>query len=347
LSICLADRLNSVYKNNKQYKSHGLSHSSTHYVIPERSNQLLAAGLLGLQLCALVLLPLFWLLWPSMKTVLLPLAVAMLVLLALCSTTLWALIHEAIHGLLSASTKRNLFWGRALAIAHGCPLRMLRHGHLHHHRNSRGPADRSEVYDPQQQASWSAALAHYLRIGGGLYVAELLFNLAIFLPRQRLEQMLQGAHPGSENAADLQRASRELFSGNHLRELRVDASLILVLYATALWLWGSLWWCLLLLLAWRALAISMVDNAFHYATPLDDKLYALNLRLPLWVSRSILHFNLHRAHHRDVRAPWSALPQIAELQADDPDFATAVLRQWRGPIALPLLQNLKPRQAVR
>jgi len=323
-----------------------LSPSSAHYVIPERSNQLLAAGLLCLQLSALLLLPGCWLLWSGAKPVLLPIALALLVLSALCSTTLWALIHEAIHGLISASTKRNRFWGRALAIVHGCPLRMLRHGHLHHHRNSRGPADRSEVYDPQHQARWSAALAHYVRIAGGLYVAELLFNLVIFLPRQRLEQMLQGAHPGAENAADLQRARRELFDGNRLRELRMDALSVLVLYATAVCLWGSLWWCLLVLLAWRALAISMVDNAFHYATPLDDKLYALNLRLPVWVGRGILHFNLHRAHHRDVRAPWSALPLIAELEADDPDFATAVLRQWRGPIALPELQNLRPRQAL-
>ena len=324
-----------------------MSHSSNRYCIPSRVNLLLAVILLGLHLIALLLLPVLWLLWPGAKPVLLPLALILLALAALCSSTLWALIHESIHGLFSADSKRNMSWGRALAIVHGCPLRMLRHGHLHHHRNSRGPADRSEVYDPQQQSRWAAALAHFLRIGGGLYVAELLFNLVIMLPRRRLESMLQAAHPGADQAADLQRARAELFSAQQLRELRMDAALVLALYATALWLWGGLWWCVLLLLIWRALAISLVDNAFHYATPLDDKFYALNLRLPLWLSRLILHFNLHRAHHRDVRAPWSALPQMAELEPSDPDFATAILRQWRGPIALPELQQLTPQQPPR
>lgn len=324
-----------------------MSDASAHYAIPQRSNQLLAAGLLCLQLSALLLLPVCWLVWPGIQSVAQPLAFTLLALAALFSTTLWALIHEAIHGLFSSDSERNQRWGRVLAIAHGCPLRMLRHGHLHHHRNSRGPADRSEVYDPQQEPRWRAALVHFLRIGGGLYVAELLFNVVIFLPKSQLERVLHSTHPGADHAADLQRASKELISAQHLRELRMDAVLVLALYATALWLWGGLWWCVLLLLAWRALVISLVDNAFHYATPLDDKFYALNLRLPQWLSRTILHFNLHRAHHRDVRAPWSALPQIAELDAHDPSFVRAVLRQWRGPIALPALQSVKRRSPIQ
>ncbi len=320
-----------------------MSDTSTHYAIPQRSNQLLAAGLLCLHLSALLLLPVCWLVWPHIQSVAQPLALTLLALAALSSTTLWALIHETIHGLFSSDSERNQRCGRMLAIAHGCPLRMLRHGHLHHHRNSRGPADRSEVYDPQQEPRWRAALVHCLRIGGGLYVAELLFNVVIFLPKSQLERVLHSTHPGADHAADLQRAGKALLSAQHLRELRMDAALVLALYATALWLWAGLWWCVLLLLAWRALVISLVDNAFHYATPLDDKFYALNLRLPQWLSGTILHFNLHRAHHHDVRAPWSALPQIAELDAHDPGFLRAVLRQWRGPIALPELQSEKRR----
>ena len=311
-----------------------------HYAIPERTNRMLTACLLGLHVLVLLVLPMIWRWLPGGASAGWPLIVVALVLLALTSSTLWALIHEAMHGLLSSDEQRNRRCGRSLAIVHGCPLRMLRHGHLHHHRNSRGLADRSEVYDPLTQSGWLAALAHYLRICGGLYVAELLFNLVIFLPQNLLQRMLQSTHPGADQASDLQRASMELFASNHLRELRMDASLVLILYAAAFCLWGGLWWCLLLVLGWRAVAISMVDNAFHYATPLDDKFYALNLRLPHWFSRGILHFNLHRAHHRDVRAPWSALPQIAELQADDPAFATAVLRQLRGPIPLPNLRGL-------
>jgi len=318
-----------------------LNRSCSRYVVPQRANSLLATVMLGLHLLVLFVLPLSWRLLPAGAGSGWPLLVAAMLLLALTSNTLWALIHEAIHGLLSSDERCNRIWGRMLAIVHGCPLRMLRHGHLHHHRNSRGPADRSEVYDPLEQSGWRAAMVHYVSVGGGLYAAELLFNLVIFLPRRLLQRMLRSAHPGADHAADLQRASTELFAGKHLRELRMDALLVLILYATAFWLWGGLWWCLLLVLGWRALAISMVDNAFHYATPLDDKFYALNLRLPHWLSRGILHFNLHRAHHRDVRAPWSVLPQIAELEAGDPGFASAVLRQLRGPIALPKLQSLK------
>ena len=263
-----------------------------------------------------------------------PAAALALVAAALVSTPMWALIHECIHGLGHPVRTINLGLGRGLAIFYGAPFRLLRHGHLHHHRTSRGPGDRAEVFDPAQQSLTAARLSYYARLLGGLYLLELVANLLLWLPQGMLYRVMRGMHPGGDDDREFRHAERELLAPAALRELRLDAAAVLVVYGVAFWLYGSAWWMLALVVAWRALSISLLDNSFHYATPLDDRLYATNLRLPDWAARAILNFNMHRTHHRHVATPWARLPERHEYAAGDCRFMAGVLRQLRGPIPL-------------
>lgn len=294
--------------------------------IPVTINLALALALALVHVAVLVLVPLGLLTGPA--------AALVLVAAALLSTPMWALIHECIHGLGHPARAINLALGRALSIVHGAPFRLLRHGHLHHHRTSRGPGDRAEVFDPAEQSVVAARLAYYARLLGGLYLLELAANLLLWLPRRLLYRVVRVMHPGSDDGREFRHAERELLAPAALRELRTDAVGVLAVYGGALWSYGAGWWLLALVLAWRALSISLLDNSFHYATPLDDRLYATNLRLPDWAARAMLNFNMHRTHHRHVATPWVRLPDRHEYAADDCRFVAGVLRQLRGPIPL-------------
>src|SRR6185369_8520147 len=68
--------------------------------------------------------------------------------IALVSNGFWALQHEAIHNLFAADQAVNRRAGRQMAVLFGSSFRILRFGHLMHHRVNRHPLDRPDSYDP-------------------------------------------------------------------------------------------------------------------------------------------------------------------------------------------------------
>lgn len=299
-----------------------------HASIPKRTNRVLAGALLAAHFMVLIVVPL-----SGMPLIL---AAVCLAVLALAGPTQWALIHEAIHGMLLPQRRANHVLGRVLAGCFGAPLRALRFAHLRHHRYNRTPQGREETYDPDVRSRSAAFVQHYLRIGIGLYAGELALNFLCWLPPRLLRPHLRRLCPDfADGTSGMARvAERELLDRAALREIRVDAFLVLVLYAIAFALYARHWPLLLAFFALRGFLASQFDHAPHHATPLDLRDYALNMPAPRWLSAWLLNFNLHRTHHLNPSLPWNALPRMTTFESGDIGFARAVLRQWRGPIAV-------------
>lgn len=305
--------------------------------IPTALNLLLVALFVAIALAQYLLLPLLLSLSAWWLLAILP--------LALTTTTFWSLIHEAIHGMLHPQRAINVGLGRLLTILFGSPFRLLRFGHLMHHRHNRTRLDRTEVFDPAEQPRWRAAMAFYPRLLGGLYLSELAACLLVWLPRPMIESLAvralgdSGAEEESSNDRLRGPLLRQLLSRDGLAELRLDALLILSLLAVTLWLYGPYWWALLLLLLLRGFLISFLDNSYHYGTPLDDIPFSYNLALPEWLSALILHFNKHHVHHLYPTLSWAGLARrFREEQGRyEGGMLSVAMRQLRGPIALPEL----------
>jgi fatty acid desaturase len=290
-----------------------------------RSNTRLAGFHLALQANQLFLLPLFllpfdprwgWLLLPGV----------------LLTNAWWAFIHEAIHGVMFEDRRTNRLAGRVNAVLYGAPFDLLRWGHLLHHAHSRTERERSEVYVAGRDNRLIATLGYYFRLLGGLYLVELLGGLLVLLPRKMACRVVDRIASPCNVVGEL---AERLLSAETLRDARLEALAIILVHAAAFALYGEHAWMLVLAVAGRGLLISLVDNAFHYATPLDDIRYARNLELPAALSRLILHFNLHGAHHLRSRVPWQQLPEWHRQSGNGYQggwFAT-VFRQLRGPIA--------------
>lgn len=269
----------------------------------------------------------------------------LLVLLAPASLTLWALIHECIHGSLGASARTTERVGRGLSILFGAPWRVLRLGHLLHHRHNREPHEATEVYDDRQRPGargWlRAAPGYYAQVLGGLYGAEVAASALAWLPAPLLRAWAQrtaGRAGGDARAAPLPRLLQSLSTPEARAELRLDGALIAALWAASALLYGRHAWMLAAALAARALLISLHDNVYHYGTPLAGGVGSgaggRNLGLPRALSAMLLHFNLHDTHHRHPRLPWYRLRSTwaAEQGRLDAGWAAALLGQLRGPL---------------
>jgi fatty acid desaturase len=298
--------------------------------IPVRINAALSALVVGVHGAALLALPAA----DAAPTVVLVTAIA---IAALGTPTHWALIHETIHGVLLPNRTANERLARVLAILFGVPFRAVRFAHLRHHRYNRTPWGREEVYDPADRSAFSAYALHYLRITFGLYLGELALSLLCWLPRPILRRHLHALCPDTSDGTPGMRvvADREVLSASALLQIRVDAILAVALYGGAFFLYGTRWPILAALLVVRGFISSQLDHAPHHGTPLERRDHALNLAAPRWLQHVLLNFNFHRAHHRHPHLPWRSLPSLADSEPGDISLARAVLRQWRGPIALP------------
>ncbi|MFC0506512.1 fatty acid desaturase [Micromonospora costi] len=283
----------------------------------------LVATALGVLCLQLVVLPL-WLL-PSNPTwgwLLAP--------LALLTTPYWSLLHDAIHGTLLARRTWNDRCGRALAVGYGAPFALLKTGHLLHHRYSRTRRERTEVYDPATTRWAAVAPGYYLRLVGGLYLAEVATVLLAAAPARAWRHLARRLDsPDTVTGLLLDGVRRR-----HLRQFRVDGLAVVLVHGAAGVAYGRHVWMLGAALAARAVLISVADNAYHYGTRLEASLEAMNLRLPRALETFVLAFNLHGVHHRHPGLPWHELRRAFTADADrfHLGWFDAVGRQVRGPI---------------
>lgn len=255
----------------------------------------------------------------------------LLVPLALANTPLWSLTHESIHGSLLHDRDWNDRLGRALAVGYGAPFALLKAGHLLHHRFSRTPRERTEVFDPATTGRVRRAPAYYVRLFGGLYLAEVVSVLLLFVPRRGWLALARTVDSPTSVSAQL----FEMVAARRLRVFRVDAALIIAVYALAFLAFGTHWWMLLAAIGGRAFIVSVADNAYHYGTELDAPLEAMNLELPRPLELFILAFNLHGVHHQYPGLAWHSLRAAFENDGArfDMGWFAAAGRQIRGPIA--------------
>jgi fatty acid desaturase len=256
-----------------------------------------------------------------------------LITLPLMTTPFWSLIHEAIHGTLHGSRAWNDRLGRIQAVFYGAPFVLLKTGHLLHHRFSRTPRERVEIFDPAKTTWGRVAPVYYLRLLIGLYLIELASVALAVLPAGALRRLARRAEsPNTVAGLLFDRIAQDRVRS----QFRVDSAAVVVVYATAVLLYGAHFWMLLVAILCRAMVVSIADNSYHYGTKLDAPLEAMNLRLPRPLERFALNFNLHDVHHRHPGLRWYELrPKF--LDEGSPyhlGWLAATGRQFRGPIKL-------------
>lgn len=294
-------------------------------------NIALLAVMASLTLGALVLLPWF----------LLPMSAfwgLLLAPIALLTNGFWALHHEAIHGGFHPNPRANAAAGRVMAVLLGSSFAVLRFGHLMHHRYNRNPLDRPDVFDPAKRSRLAARPGFLLNLICGPYLIEIAVPLACCLPRSLVRRIVDRVYRGDHPALSAihQSATRLFLDPRRLATIRTDALLSTGLIGLSVYLYGPYWPMLAAFLLARGVLISVLDNVYHFGTPIDRPDYARNLSLPAPFRLLLLNMNLHRVHHRRPALPWWALPDALAAVGDgfDGRLLPAALAQFAGPVPI-------------
>lgn len=316
---------------NKETSGTWRLHRTLHASRYRRINLALLAVMASVTIGGLIVLPL-WLLPidPRWGWLLAP--------VALLTNFFWALHHEAIHGGFHGDKQRNMLAGRVMAVLLGSSFQVLRFGHLMHHRHNRNPIDRPDTYDPAVTPRLWARVTFLANLVFGIYLAELAVPIACWLPRPLIRRIVDKVYAGDDPAlVAIRLAAHRLFlDPRRLRIIRTDALLAAALIAVSAVAFGRHWPMLAAFLIARGVLISVFDNVYHFATPIDRPDYARNLSLPGPLRLLILNMNLHRVHHQRPALPWWALP--AQFRASRDRYDAPMLRtaaaQFTGPVAI-------------
>ena len=249
---------------------------------------------------------------------------------AIITPTLWALEHEAIHGLLFDHRFMNTVAGHFLGYLLGIPFHILRQGHLVHHRLNRSVLDRTEVYSLPAISLGSACFFYYIRLCGGLYVGELLTNFLVWLPRSIQRNLLKkwmSAHMDDWQA----NVAKPFLAAPSLWLARFDALINVSLLTISVLLYGPFIWLLIPGFMLRGFMISVFDNAYHYGTELDNTMGSFNVKLKSPWDWWLLNGNFHASHHQRPDLPWWQLPSM-HGRNDMSNGFRYLWRQFQGPI---------------
>jgi fatty acid desaturase len=277
------------------------------------------------------------------------LATGIVVAISCTSNGLFAVLHEAIHRSLAPVSRLPLvglsvndLLGRAVGIVFGSPFDFVRAGHVTHHSVNRTADEHLDVYDASLPAARRRSLVkgYYFFLLGGLYTAEMILPMVLWLPRHVVRPKLETVFHADPMASQVLR--RIFRSPSHLSAIRFDAGVIVVSIAASTALYGPHCWVLALHFLIRAFLISFLDYLYHYGSPLGDRLHGYNLALPRWLSPLILNFNYHGLHHRFPALPWRSLERvfIDEALVFDNSYLTQAASQLRGPMTRETLEAL-------
>lgn len=255
---------------------------------------------------------------------------AIVVLLAAINTPFWSLIHEAVHRNFHANKEVNEGAGRFMSVLFGAGFGVLRFGHLMHHQYNRDWEN--EFFDESKLHPVPAWIYHYFKILGGLYLIEVVLSFLVACLPVSLTRKV--ARKIFEDDRHYQAVLNSLLKTENVWKMRLDCAGIVIVYGISAYLFGENWPVLALLIFGRALFISLMDNAYHYGTPEDNSVTALELKAPDFLEKFILNFNHHLTHHNNTRLPWTALKDRNQEQQQgySEDFSRALFAQFKGPI---------------
>ena len=293
--------------------------------VPARLNMLILAGAGAASLT---------LLWVASHTEPWWLRIGAALAFSFTANTLFALLHESVHGLLLPDGKWNRRLGRVAAAFFPTSLTLQRGFHLTHHRNNRSPQERFDYIEPGDIA-WAKRL-HWYGILTGLYWVVTQVGLVIYLIAPvllRIPVLRQATSRLARQSSS--RAYLEVF--DHVDGITVRTELLasfafqaLVFLALDLSVVG---WAL----CYAAFAVhwSGLQYADHAFSPLDPRDGAWDLRANP-VSRALfLNYHYHLAHHRHPNTPWLHLGRFVDPAVPRPTFLRIWLSMWRGPRRLP------------
>lgn len=278
--------------------------------------------------------------------------IACAIAFALANNTNFALLHEAVHGILLPDRRANRLGGIWLAAFFPTGFTFQTLCHLGHHRRNRTDDEMFDLYYPEDNLLFKRLQIWWLLTGCYWSVAPLGCLAYLLAPGILSSPLLRDRRNPSIRAigADGMLSAFRLAPALPIRleilfSIGVQAALFTVCgVGLAGWLlcYGAfaIAWC----------SLQYTDHAFSKRDIVEG---AWNLRVWAPIRWIFLNYHHHAVHHRHPKIPWTELGKHIDPTEPRPSFLEIYLRLWKGPVPAtepeprlrpgsPILSELEP-----
>jgi fatty acid desaturase len=285
------------------------------YPVPGRLNLLIMLGQLGaIAFCIhIATLDLTW-----MR--LLALAAAF----GLLMNSVYAIIHEADHGMLFSNRRCNDVGGVVMSLFFPAPFHLLRQGHLGHHMRNRSDDEAFDLYFDGEHPIWKG-LQLYGTMTGFYWVVVVLSNVVVLLvPFVMKRDYFTFDRPSA--------AFMDSLNPRYAPFIKLEAIAVIVLHAGVVLLAGVPLANYMVMYAGFGLSWSAMQYVHHYGTTRHVLEGARNLWIWGPIDLIWLNHNWHLTHHKHPTIPWRYLREIGSRENPERGFLPLhYFRMWKGP----------------
>lgn len=250
--------------------------------------------------------------------------------------TNYALMHEAMHGILHKNSKVNALLGSLCSNLFPVPFSVIRVTHAMHHRHNRDSNERFDLYHGDHDRLKQTLNWYGIMTGVFWLLTVVSLNLIGIYPKI-LKKMKINRH-----SAHVFRALRIYFAQNSPLLPRLQILFILVYWAGAIWFLNLS----LSMLALAAFAFAFnwstrqyIQHAFADVNKISGSHNLKTNRVNGWI---LLNGQWDLVHHYCPTAPWIALSNIGKRLPEQPTltYLKQYCRMWKGPMRLSDLEKM-------
>ena len=247
------------------------------------------------------------------------------------ANTIFALLHEAVHGVFSANRKTNYMFGVFAGCFFPTSYNLQKMYHLSHHTNNRSEFEQFD-YIHEHDNKW-LKYAQWYSILTGIYwvVAVLGALIVLILPNFFKTRLLKGDIGKQTGAVSV---FHKFDKKNH-NQIRAELLLATLFQLSVIYVLHITFYGWLLCYGCFAVNWSGLQYADHAFSELDAKNGAWNLKVNVITQYLFLNYHFHKVHHNNMKIPWVYLPKYADPSDKRPSFWSIYLKMWRGPRIFP------------
>ena len=243
---------------------------------------------------------------------------------AVLGNSIYAVVHEAEHGILFSSRRANDLVGALLALLFPASFHLLRQSHLGHHLRNRSDDEAFDFYFEGENAVWKW-LQLYGILTGFFWLVIAFSNFAVLLcPFVFNSKYFRFDRPSS--------AYMDSLNPRFWWKIRLEAAAAVALHALIIWGLDIPLATYAIVYLGFGVSWSAMQYVHHFGTQRDIVDGSRNLWLFAPIDWVWLHHNWHHTHHQHPTVPWIHLPRLSRQQGAMREFLVwHYVRMWRGP----------------
>jgi fatty acid desaturase len=242
----------------------------------------------------------------------------------LLMNSVYAIIHEADHGMLFADRRSNDAGGILMSLFFPAPFHLLRQGHLGHHMRNRSDDEAFDLYFDGEHPIWKG-LQLYGTMTGFYWLVVVLSNVVVLVvPFVMKRDYFTFDRPSA--------AFMDSLNPRYVPFIKLEALGVIALHMAIVRLLDVPLTNYIVMYSGFGFSWSAMQYVHHYGTTRHVLKGARNLWIWGPIDLIWLNHNWHLTHHKHPTIPWRYLREIGQQEDPERGFLPFhYLRMWKGP----------------